>query len=475
MILTVFYMIATSIQSRRILFLKTHLRSLFQGNATSYPSIMFYNKTLGSYEESKSAVNDCENDEFMTSCLCVNKSDARLEELLWYYGDMRLCTIFPQQKVDISSWLTYHYGKTFFPLHTNNCIGTLLQSEYKLYILVEVDLESYNPLAVTHATKVEDYGLIITWTANRNINLIIESDLDLVTKLFIAAMKGNCYVNNGLLLKRIETVLVTGKPCFYNNDALNATPTKNKIEWETHREKLKSLSNTAKIASEECKSLEVKDLPGLIVYPENAVTGADIEVMQRVVSDETIGSESRSQVSTPVSVNILQHETQSLQDELSEVTDDTTEIQGVPHSVSKSLDAFDNLEDKTIFCDDRSLKAESSKTSSTNYMAEIAAKLSHEGVKPPNVIIYADSLIARNNVKSVLEESLGTDKYGSQSVVSARATCLGHMLKKFHSDYNFGSFVMLPTMANNDILRKLKLNIWWIKMFAYQSESILGP
>lgn len=50
MILTLFYMIATSIQSRRILFLKTHLSSLFQGNTNTYPSIMFYNKTIGSYK-----------------------------------------------------------------------------------------------------------------------------------------------------------------------------------------------------------------------------------------------------------------------------------------------------------------------------------------------------------------------------------------------------------------------------------------
>ncbi|OAD52016.1 hypothetical protein WN48_03347 [Eufriesea mexicana] len=132
--------------------------------------------------------------------------------------------------------------------------------------------------------------------------------------------------------------------------------------------------------------------------------------MQRLVSDETIGSENRSQVSTPVSVNILQRETRSLQDELSEVIDETADIQGVSNSVSKSFDAFDDLEDKTIFCNDRSFKAVSSKTSLINYMPEITAKLSHEEVKPPNVIIYADSLIARNNVKSVLEESLGTDK-----------------------------------------------------------------
>lgn len=46
-----------------------------------------------------------------------------------------------------------------------------------------------------------------------------------------------------------------------------------------------------------------------------------------------------------------------------------------------------------------------------NSMADITTKLSKKNVKPPNVLIYADSFIARNNVKNVLEESLGTDKY----------------------------------------------------------------
>ncbi|OAD52566.1 Protein scalloped [Eufriesea mexicana] len=44
--------------------------------------------------------------------------------------------------------------------------------------------------------------------------------------------------------------------------------------------------------------------------------------------------------------------------------------------------------------------------------------------------------------------------YGSQSVVNFRATCLGHMLKKFHNDWNFGSFVTLSTLINSVVLRK---------------------
>lgn len=62
----------------------------------------------------------------------------------------------------------YQYGKTFFPLHINNRNGTLLQSEYKLYILVEADLESYNPVAATHATKVYPFMLIMFFNFEYN-------------------------------------------------------------------------------------------------------------------------------------------------------------------------------------------------------------------------------------------------------------------------------------------------------------------
>lgn len=86
---------------------------------------------------------------------------------------------FHQQKVDISSWLTYQYGKTFFPLHTNNRNGTLLQSEYKLYILVEADLKSYNPIAATHATKVL-YLFILLIFSILNVIILYEGNMILV-------------------------------------------------------------------------------------------------------------------------------------------------------------------------------------------------------------------------------------------------------------------------------------------------------
>ncbi|XP_076242598.1 holocarboxylase synthetase-like protein isoform X2 [Calliopsis andreniformis] len=433
MILTFLYMIATSIQARRILFLKTHLRNVFQGNAANYPSIVFYNKALNSHKDASSSTDNYETGEFVTSCLCTNKKDARLEELLWYHGDMRLCTIYPQQKVDVSSWLAYQYGRTFFPLHTNNRIGISFQQDCKLYILVEADVQSYTPAAATKATKIEDYGLIITWTTNKNLAVIIESDLDMVAKFFITAMEGQCYINNGLLLKRIETVLMSGKPCSYKSDLLNLRPTGSATSWKAHVEKLRILSHTAKLASDSNKSLEIEDIPGIVIYPENTVPDTEKELMQCVKPNETLETERRSQDSTATSISTPEQENQSLTNKAEVAYDNVIQHQSVSYSGSGLFDTLDSEETpnvkqfrqtsdsdikniNTLSGQKDSYHTRESKVTPFNHtsktaMEDVITKLLCKSQKPPNVLIYADSIITLNNVKSVLEESLGTDKY----------------------------------------------------------------
>lgn len=38
---------------------------------------------------------------------------------------------------------------------------------------------------------------------DKNLNIIMETDLDLITKFAIAVMEGQYYINNGLTLTRI--------------------------------------------------------------------------------------------------------------------------------------------------------------------------------------------------------------------------------------------------------------------------------
>ncbi|XP_026672843.1 biotin--protein ligase [Ceratina calcarata] len=151
-------------------------------------------------------------------------------------------------------------------------------------------------------------------------------------------------------------------------------------------------------------------------------------------------NKSRSEVSTPISAK-AQLEYQSLSDE---AVEDTIEYKGVPHSGSKSLDTLDNLDDladtiktKQASCSDikeknkpfdekafydtkRTQKAASTSAIKSS-MTEITKKLSTKNVKPPNILIYADSLIARNNVKTALKKFLGTERYTIYALSSSEA------------------------------------------------------
>lgn len=86
----------------------------------------------------------------------------------------------------------------------------MIFNQFSFITVFSISRAIYNGIFISKAYtfQIEDYGLIITWTANKNLDLIIESDLDMVAKLFITAMEGQCYINNGLLLKRIESKYV---------------------------------------------------------------------------------------------------------------------------------------------------------------------------------------------------------------------------------------------------------------------------
>lgn len=59
-----------------------------------------------------------------------------------------------QQKVEVSDWLLFPYGKTVFPLQTYNIGQAFLQNDTKMFVLIEADLSSYSPIGFAKATKV---------------------------------------------------------------------------------------------------------------------------------------------------------------------------------------------------------------------------------------------------------------------------------------------------------------------------------
>ncbi|KAI4485519.1 hypothetical protein M0804_007024 [Polistes exclamans] len=443
MLLTFLYMIATTIQTWRISSLKARLCALFQGTKHDKPSIMFYAKPLVCVDEEydnlaspPSSINE-NTYNYMSSHLCQNKSLAKLGDLLWSHGDARLCTIYPQQKVNVSEWLAYQYENPFIPIFKKNNGVTSLTKDFRMHILVEADFSTYQPYTSTKSTKLEDYGLIISWMADKNLNIIMETDLDLITKFAIAVMEGQYYINSGLTLTRILSVLVSGYPCTYHSEQLYSL-SDNKLtgveEWETYVKKLRLISNTARLASQENKSIGVPEMPDLFIFPKNESTNVQTSTDKKTETNNTIENvvtTLQSSVESPVSINSETVETMQSENVSNLENSDVSTFHDVPEStrvssirsdiIKETLDkdevkeTCENIVKPVSTSDDQD---NSTKTIEAVPSLNLKSLTPNRTItpyskhhKPPNVLIYAESAVSLDNVKTVLENSLGTDRY----------------------------------------------------------------
>ncbi|KAI4487632.1 hypothetical protein M0802_011988 [Mischocyttarus mexicanus] len=444
MLLTFLYMIATTIQTWRISSLKARLCALFQGTKHNKPSIMFYAKPLACIDEEYDNLPSPPNNEneniynFMSSHLCQNKSLAKLGDLLWSHGDARLCTIYPQQKVDISEWLAYQYENPFISTFKQNNGVTSLTKDFRMHILVEADFNICQPYISTKSTKLEDYGLIISWMADKHLNIIMETDLDLITKFAIAVMEGQYYINNGLILTRILSVLVSGYPCTYHSDQLYSLPD-NKLtgveDWEAYVKKLRLISNTARLASQENKSMDVPEMSDLLIYPKDESTNVQISTDEKTEANNTIenlvttlktSAESQVLINSDTVETVQSENVNNLENsDVSTLHDDvpeSTRISSIKSDVIKETldkdkvkETCENITKPVSTSNDQDNSTKTIEPVPSLYLESLTPKGTvtpySKHHKPPNVLIYAESAVSLDNVKAVLENSLGTDKY----------------------------------------------------------------
>lgn len=320
----------------------------------------------------------------------------------------------------MSEWLTYHHKDPFLPIFKQTNGIASLTEDLKMHVLIEANFNTYESYIETKSLKLEDYGSIISWMADTNLNIIMETDLDLVTKFAIAVMEGQYRINNGLTLTRILSVLLSGCPCIYNTEQLHSLPD-NKLrgieEWETYVQQLILISSTARLASQENKSIEVEEIPGLLIQPRGIQALEEDKIQINDISEN------------PDNSVILE---KSPKDNTSNMKKSDTSISRnvpEPNYESPTKSNIKETLDKDKVKEDRENIAEP--TAATNYEDSDSTKTSEPGLlfepkyastkvavtpypkvhKPPNVLIYAESAVSLNNVKAVLEAALGTNDY----------------------------------------------------------------
>ncbi|XP_012528696.1 biotin--protein ligase isoform X2 [Monomorium pharaonis] len=385
-------------QARRISFLNVQLNSVFN-ECKRRPSLTFRIKLPRHINKDRDGYD---NDKFLTSHLCTNKNRAKLDDLLWYQDNAKMYTIYPQQKIDLCNWLAYPSEKSSFPLYASSNYWQISSKSEKLHILVEVDLETYGSQASTSSAKLEDYGLIMAWTtSDRNMTFTLETDLEHLTNLLTGIMWGQYYVNNGLFVTRVQSVLVSGDPIIYSDTGhLDPPPDKNGFY---------ALCNAARIALQQNK-------------PKDAA-GCDVQSQDKNVNNETFTEEffaeamkgAKSSNSAPTTRNSSPTEEHigsikypynlKLPDDvLFAVTGAARKSDLTNVHLPDDLEKKDNTE-KSTNIDNKSTR-------------ETAAKNSGEGKensnkvnKPPNVLICADTLGATDSLENLLLKVLERDRY----------------------------------------------------------------
>ncbi|KAF7989764.1 hypothetical protein HCN44_008438 [Aphidius gifuensis] len=389
MLLTVFYMVSTWVQAWKLSSLKARFTAVLNiGLDTTKPSIMFHIKPPDFIKDEKDDKKSDNHDDLLSSHLCSNKSIAKLGDLLWCQGDKRLCTIYPLQKIDVNEWLLYVPGQWNFPLYMN--ISKTIEQpkildDTKMHVLIEADIENYCPNAFFELTKLENYGHAVAWTVDKVFAIIIETDIDHLIKLSIALMQNQCYINNGMILKRIESVTITGKPCSYNigkSIVLCDKRLVGKAQWQEHINKLKIFSSTARHVAQNGTSFEIDTLPGIIIHPGCQLVSLQQPVVLKIDTSMII-----------LMMNLINHKQCCKIDEPS-IPPPTT-----PSSSQKNKNSSNTA------------TPQKPPRKQLSILKDKKFDSFDKTIKPPNVLIYADNTIAKENIKKVLELSLNMDKY----------------------------------------------------------------
>ncbi|KAL6440601.1 hypothetical protein ACFW04_003233 [Cataglyphis niger] len=347
MLLTIAYMIYTTMQTRRISRYKRKICELFEEFQNNC-SIVFY--PFGPIASSCASAEEWVKHP-LSSHLCSNKHLAKIcmataiDSLIGIYGT------YPRQEINISDWLKCKQGTSFFPLHKSEGYKISRKSNDNIYFLIETDLNTYDVESSECCIQIENYGQIRAWSVNQNLNLLLETDIDHISSFASIFMHGRYYINNCLFIKRIESVVVRGKPCTYEHYIQFADPPRN-------RETIIAFSNAAQQAAFQQKAIPVDKFPGVFVHPQ---TDSDIE--EELVRDVDIQRE-----------------------------------------IDKILLFSINPPVNTTYMQITSPKKEESPKVNSGKEDNIV-------IKPPNVLIYADTFHAGENVKAILSKILDPERY----------------------------------------------------------------
>ncbi|KAJ9584245.1 hypothetical protein L9F63_021407 [Diploptera punctata] len=153
MLLTLYYIAATWMQSWRLNSMRNKITQLLS-----------YNGSLVLYKEPD--IEPADNEGVgapqlvgVSSSFCANRSEAKVGDLLWYSDNKRACSVFPEQKVDVTTWIRFRNERSLFPIEVSGDSNqVVLCDDHKLHVLIEADYLKASSIRDANYCQIFDYA-----------------------------------------------------------------------------------------------------------------------------------------------------------------------------------------------------------------------------------------------------------------------------------------------------------------------------
>ncbi|XP_048478124.1 biotin--protein ligase [Plutella xylostella] len=394
----------------------------------------------------------------LSSKLCTSPKNAYLCDLLDYTNATRICSMKPNQCIELSDWVSCAGG---LPLGSSDQSPV---TDLDVDVLLECEMEPHEASSHDNIMALDTMGLPVAWKAGSHLAIVLKTNMESLSVAGFNFVGGEFIIDHKLPVVRIQTVQLSGEPNKATDismrslrsevqHSLKHTPAE--FQWPVHAALLRKLSKVVDIKSEvKAATKQMNGNSDTHLEPtvtRRSVTLADVSCnTTKSLTDEKSPVEAEAKTVESIAVPEKSPEKKAEPDRSNDYTMEnvTVEIQHniTPKKSSLKLDlkkgtsqlsaSLMNISSqiKSVTTHKRvvsttgprkskpqieELPKEESATSSQQSTPK-SAKSSRPliNTKSLNVLIYSDSLAARDSLEASLRKVLDSERYTIYSVSS---------------------------------------------------------
>ncbi|KAI5633383.1 biotin--protein ligase isoform X1 [Phthorimaea operculella] len=382
----------------------------------------------------------------LSSKLCTNPKNAYLCDLLDYTNATRICSMKPTQCIEISDWVSCAGG---LPLGSSE---TSPVTDLDVDILFECEMDPHEGSSYQDVVPLESVGQPVAWKAGSHLAIVLKTNMEHLSMVGFSFVGGEFVIDHKLPVVRVQTIQLSGEPNKATDPSMRSLRSDiqqalkyppGEFQWQAHAALLRKLSKVVDIKSEpKISTIEMNGTSDMHLEPpptRKNVTLADVscnttksleeagradsvapQALQKTPEKKPLEPDESKLVLENVTVEIQHNITPKKSSLKLDLKKGTSQLSTSLLNISSQIKSVTTHKRIVSTTGPRKgshppleapplVKEESSSQQSTPKSAKGSRPLLN--TKSPNVLIYSDSAVARDNLEASLKKVLDVDRY----------------------------------------------------------------